>query len=64
MDSNEVLSKLASFTRRLATLADQIHELREQAQHTLDRMYLLREDIEQLQRAIRDEAENERMTAL
>lgn len=50
MEANEVLHKLTSFNKRLATLADQVHELREQAQHTLDRIYLLREDIDQVRR--------------
>jgi regulator of replication initiation timing len=59
MENSEVLRKLTSFNKRLATLADQVHELREQAQHTLDRMYLLRDDIEQLQRLIRADADRE-----
>ena len=52
MESNEILHKLTSFNKRLATLADQVHEMREQAQHTLDRLYLLREDIEDVRRRL------------
>jgi regulator of replication initiation timing len=63
MDSSEVLYKLAMFNRRLATLADQVHELREQAQHTLDRMHPLRDDIEQTQRTLRAECEQEQTNA-
>jgi hypothetical protein len=59
MESNEIVQRLRSFNKRLGTLADQVHELREQAQHTLDRMYLLREDIEQLERLLRANAERE-----
>jgi hypothetical protein len=35
-----------SYERRLASVADQAHETREQAQHTLDRVNLLRRDLE------------------
>jgi hypothetical protein len=56
METHEVLHKLASFSKRLATLADQTHEIREQAQHTLDRLYLLREDIEQFRRLLAEGA--------
>jgi hypothetical protein len=50
--TNEVLQLLASFSKRLATLADHAHETREQAQHTLDRIYLLRQDVEKLRKQI------------
>jgi hypothetical protein len=52
MDTHEILQLLTSFSKRLATLADQAHETREQAQHTLDRVYLLCEHIEELRRRI------------
>jgi len=42
---NELLTAVA---KRLATLADMAHETREQAQHVLDRLTLLREDINAL----------------
>jgi Mg2+ and Co2+ transporter CorA len=50
MKNSEIAQMLTSFSKRLATLADQAHETREQAQHTLDRIYLLREDVEQMRR--------------
>ena len=59
MDTSEVLQKLTSFNKRLANLADQVHETREQAQHTLDRIYLLRDDIEQLRRRLLAETEQD-----
>jgi hypothetical protein len=40
-------SILLSCERRLASVADQAHETREQAQHTLDRVNLLRRDLGQ-----------------
>jgi hypothetical protein len=57
MMTNEILYILTSVSKRLATLADHAHETREQAQHTLDRIYLLREDVEQLKRRILSESE-------
>ncbi len=62
MKTNEIIQLLASFSKRLATLADQAHETREQAQHTLDRIYLLREDVEQMRRRILSDAAAERPT--
>lgn len=64
METNEILHKLASFSKRLATLADQVHEMREQAQHTLDRIYLLREDIEQVRRRLAADMGEESRTPL
>jgi hypothetical protein len=62
MKTNEILHMLGCVSKRLATLADQAHETREQAQHTLDRIYLLREDVERLQERILDESnEDEEM---
>jgi hypothetical protein len=46
MTPDEMVNLLMSFERRLATLADQAHETREQAQHTLDRINRLRRDLE------------------
>jgi hypothetical protein len=59
MDTNEILQLLTSFSKRLATIADQAHETREQAQHTLDRVYLLCDHIEQLRRRIMVESVTE-----
>ncbi|HEY7312287.1 MAG TPA: hypothetical protein VH643_23185 [Gemmataceae bacterium] len=56
MDTHEILQLLMSFNKRLATIADQAHETREQAQHTLDRIYLLSDHIEQLRRRIEIES--------
>ena len=42
------------------TIADQIHETREQAQHALDRVYLLCDDLEQLRRDLAAAIEAER----
>lgn len=64
MEINEILHKLASFSKRLATLADQAHETREQAQHTLDRIYLLREDVEQVRRRLAADMGEEARTPL
>jgi|SwirhisoilCB2_FD_contig_31_10482704_length_250_multi_3_in_0_out_0_1 hypothetical protein len=52
MDTNEVLQLLTTFSKRLATLADQALETRQQAQHTHDRILLLCEHIEELRRRI------------
>ncbi len=57
MNTDEFLRMLTSISKRLATLGDQAHETREQAQHTLDRIYLLREDVEQLRRRLLAEGE-------
>ncbi|HTU21606.1 MAG TPA: hypothetical protein VMG10_26455 [Gemmataceae bacterium] len=64
METNEILHKLTSFNKRLATLADQVHEMREQAQHTLDRIYLLREDIEEVRRRLAADMGEESRTPL
>ena len=48
MNPNELLDALARFEKRLATIADQAREVRDQAQHTLDRLNRLRRDFEQL----------------
>jgi hypothetical protein len=62
MKSDEIVQMLTSFSKRLATLADQAHETREQAQHTLDRIYLLREDVEQMRRRIMEETTEDMLT--
>jgi uncharacterized protein YoxC len=46
MTPEEMVHLLTSFERRLATIADQAQETREQAQHTLDRVNRLRRDLE------------------
>jgi hypothetical protein len=46
MTPEEIVSLLLSFEKRLATIADQAHETREQAQHTLDRINRLRHDLD------------------
>ena len=56
METHEILQLLMSFNKRLATIADQAHETREQAQHTLDRIYLLSDHIEQLRHRIEIES--------
>ena len=48
MSGNDFLHLLASFEKRLATIADQVAETREQAQHTLERINRLRQDLTQL----------------
>ncbi len=63
MDPEEMLQRLTRFGRRLATIADQIHETREQAQHALDRVYLLCDDVEQLRRELAAAVEAERYRA-
>jgi hypothetical protein len=63
MDSDELLHHLTRFGRRLTTIADQIHETREQAQHALDRVYLLCDEVEQLRRELAAAIEAERYLA-
>jgi hypothetical protein len=63
MDPEEMLERLTRFGRRLTTIADQIHETREQAQHALDRVYLLCDDVEQLRRELTAAIEAERYLA-
>jgi hypothetical protein len=46
MSSDEVVRFLERMEKRLATLADQIQEVRAQSQHSLDRLNLLRRDLE------------------
>ena len=48
MTDPEFNDLLTTVAKRLATLADMAHETREQAQHVLDRLTLLREDINAL----------------
>jgi hypothetical protein len=52
MTVNDVLNLLASFEKRLATICDQARETREQAQHTLDRVNKLFQDVENLKTKI------------
>src|SRR5262249_32254771 len=48
MSGNDFLHLLASFEKRLATIADQAAETREPAHHTLERITGLRQDLPQL----------------
>lgn len=59
MMTDEVLYILTNVSKRLATLADHAHETREQAQHTLDRIYLLRQYLDELKQRILSESEME-----
>jgi hypothetical protein len=52
MTPNEMMTLLLSFEKRLATIADQAHETREQAQHTLDRINRLRRDLDLLKQTL------------
>jgi hypothetical protein len=52
MTPEEIVTLLMSFERRLATVADQAHETREQAQHTFDRINRLRRDLELLRQSL------------
>jgi hypothetical protein len=52
MSPEEMVTLLLSFERRLGTIADQAHETREQAQHTLDRINRLRRDLELLKQSL------------
>jgi hypothetical protein len=46
MNTLDFINLLATLEKRLSTIADQAAETREQAQHTLDRLHRLRQDIE------------------
>ncbi len=48
MNAQEVARLLTRFEKRLATLADQARETRERAQHALDRLNRLRQDVKRL----------------
>ena len=52
MTVNEMINLLTSFEKRLATISDQAAEARAQAQHTIDRINKLRQDIEQLKHRV------------
>lgn len=52
MTTKEILALLANFEKRLSTIADQATETREQAQHTLDRINKLRQEVEQVKARI------------
>jgi hypothetical protein len=58
MTDNEMTTLLLSYERRLATIADQAHETREQAQHTLECVNLLRRDLELLREHLAAERES------
>jgi hypothetical protein len=45
MTPEDIVNMLMSLERRLATISDEAHETREQAQHTLDRINRLRLDV-------------------
>ena len=48
MKTDELLRLLAGLERKLASVSDQARETREQAQHTLDRLDLVRQELERL----------------
>jgi ABC-type transporter Mla subunit MlaD len=48
MNTEEIVRLLTRLDRRLATVADQARETREQAQHTLDRLERLRQDLDRI----------------
>jgi hypothetical protein len=52
MTPEDIVNMLLSLERRLATLADQAHETREQAQHTFDRINRLRRDVELVKQSL------------
>jgi septal ring factor EnvC (AmiA/AmiB activator) len=52
MKADEVLKLLTKLDRRLATIRDQARETREQAQHTLDRLDRLRQDLERIRHTV------------
>ncbi len=52
MKTNEMINLLASFEKRLAAISDQAAEARAHAQHTIDRINKLRQDIEQLKHRV------------
>lgn len=48
MTTREIVALLSNFEKRLATIADQATETRAQAQHTLERINRLVQEVEQL----------------
>jgi hypothetical protein len=52
MMTNELLDLLAGLARRLASIADQAQETCAQAQHTLDRVNRLRQELDQVSKKI------------
>jgi hypothetical protein len=55
MQTEEVSSFLQKLDRRLATLADQVQEIRAQAQHALDRLNLTRRELELFRTGLRSD---------
>jgi hypothetical protein len=64
MSSEELLNLLTNFEKRLATIADQAAETREQAQHTLERIDRLRHDLAQVRQHILSTVETQTHQAL
>jgi uncharacterized coiled-coil DUF342 family protein len=56
MTEQEVADLLSALGKRLTTLADQASETREQAQHVLQRVNLLREEVNQWKQRLIEEA--------
>jgi predicted nucleic acid-binding Zn-ribbon protein len=52
MTPNDVLNLLTSFQKRLTTIENQAREARDQAQHVLDRLGKLQNDLEGLVRKV------------
>jgi hypothetical protein len=52
MKADEVLKLLTRLDRRLATITDQARETREQAQHTLDRLERLHQDLDRIRHTV------------
>jgi hypothetical protein len=52
MNTTEIVNLLTGFEKRLGTIADQAQETREQAQHTLERINLLLQEIENVRRKV------------
>lgn len=57
MNNDEVLDLLVKLERRMLALADAAQEAREQAQHVLDRLTLLLDDVTALRQALSAEAD-------
>ncbi|HWG41347.1 MAG TPA: hypothetical protein VN688_01080 [Gemmataceae bacterium] len=60
MTEQEVVALLSNLGKRLNTLADQACETREQAHHVLQRITLLREEVNQWKHRLIEEAKANR----
>ena len=52
MKTEELLRRLEGLEKKLASVATQARETREQAQHTLDRLDLVRQELQQFRLAL------------